>query len=129
MSESILSRHKKTERNGAMVKKSILLFCLSTFFASQVFAQWSKEERDRIGRLGREDHQLMMKRLGITKLRPGPSGNPEAPNAANTDESKATPYTSLPDPLVFRNGTAVKTDDQWEKRKLEIFEDFDREIY
>jgi len=49
--------------------------------------------------------------------------------AANTDESKATPYTSLPDPLVFKNGRAVKTSEQWEKRKLEIFEDFDREIY
>lgn len=112
-----------------MIKKSILLFFLSTFLAVQVFAQWSKEERERIGRLNREDHQLTMKRLGITKLRPGPSGNPKAPNAANTDESKATPYTSLPDPLVFNNGIAVKTVDQWEKRKLEIFEDFDREIY
>ncbi len=112
-----------------MIKKSILLFALSTFFAVQIFAQWSKEERERIGRLSREDHQLMMKRLSITNLRPGPSGNPKAPNAANTDESKATPYTSLPDPLVFKSGTVVNTADQWEKRKLEIFEDFDREIY
>jgi len=96
-----------------MIKKSILLFCLIAFFTNQVFAQWSKEERQRIGRLSREDHQLMMKLLGIEKLRPGPSGNPKAPNAANTDESKATPYTSLPDPLVFKNGTAVKTVEQW----------------
>ena len=107
-----------------MIKKAVLLVFLSTFFAGQVLAQWSKEERERIGRLSREDHQLMMKRLGITRLRPGPSGNPKAPNAANTDESKATPYTSLPDPLVFGNGTAVKTADQWEKRRLEIFEAF-----
>ncbi len=112
-----------------MIKKSILIFLLSTFLTVQVFAQWSKEERERIGRLSREDHQLMMKQLGITELRPGPSGNPKAPNAANSDESKATPYTSLPDPLVFKNGTAVKTAGQWEKRKLEIFEDFDLEIY
>ncbi|MBN2593903.1 MAG: hypothetical protein JXA81_10380 [Sedimentisphaerales bacterium] len=112
-----------------MIKKSILIFSLSAFFAVQVFAQWSREEQERIGRLSREDHQLMMKQLGIKELRPGPSGNPKAPNAANTDESKATPYKSLPDPLVFKNGTAVKTAEQWEKRKLEIFEDFDREIY
>ena len=112
-----------------MLKKSILLFSFSTFFAVQVFAQLNKEERDRIDRLSREDHQLMMKQLGIRSLRPGPSGNPKAPDAANTDESKATPYTSLPDPLVFKDGTAVKTAEQWEKRKLEIFEDFDREIY
>lgn len=35
-----------------------------------------------------------MQQLGITKLRPGPSGNPDSPNAANTDESKANPYQS-----------------------------------
>jgi hypothetical protein len=112
-----------------MIKKSIVLFFLGTFFAVQVFAQWSKEERERIGRLSWEDHQLMMKRLGIKELRPGPSGDPKAPNAANTDESKATVYKSLPDPLVFENGKPVKTPEQWQKRKLEIIEDFDREIY
>jgi len=111
------------------MKKTILLFFLSTLFAVQIFAQGSREGRASIGRLSRQDHQLMMKQLGITRLRPGPSGDPRAPNAANTDESKATPYTSLPDPLVFKDGTAVKTAEQWEKRKLEIFEDFDREIY
>lgn len=112
-----------------MIKKSILFLCLSGFCAVQVVAQWSQEERDRISKLNQEDHQLMMQQLGITELRPGPSGNPNALNAANTDESKATTYTSLPDPLVFNDGTSVKTKDQWEKRKLEIFEDFDREIY
>ncbi len=112
-----------------MIKKSILLFSLSTFFAVQVFAQPTKEEKDRIDKLTRQDHQLMTRQLGITKLRPGPSGNPKAQDAANTDESKATPYTSLPDPLVFKDGTPVKTPQQWEKRKLEIFDDFNREIY
>jgi hypothetical protein len=71
----------------------------------------------------------MMKLLGISELRPGPSGNPKDPNAANTDETKASPYKSLPDPLVFRNGTKVTTSKKWEKRRLEIIEDFDREIY
>jgi hypothetical protein len=107
-----------------MIKKSILLFFLSTFIAVQVSAQSPNADR-----LPRDDHRLMMKELGITKLRPGPSGNPKAKNAANTDESKATTYTSLPDPLVFKDGNAVKTAEQWEKRKLEIVEDFDREIY
>jgi hypothetical protein len=113
-----------------MIKKSILLFPLFTIFAVQLFAaQPSKEERERINKLTQEDHRLMMKQLGITNLRPGPSGDPKAPNAANTDESKATPYTSLPDPLIFKDGNAVKTLQQWQKRRLEIFEDFDREIY
>jgi hypothetical protein len=39
-----------------------------------------------------QDHLRMMRLLGITSLRPGPSGDPNAPNAANTDESKANPY-------------------------------------
>jgi hypothetical protein len=111
-----------------MIKKIILLSFI-IFISVQVFAQWSQEERERINKLSQEDHQLMMKKLGIKGLRPGPSGNPEESNAANTDESKATPYNSLPDPLLFNDGTIVKTIDQWEKRKLEIFEDFNREIY
>ena len=111
-----------------MIKK-IILISFSILFSVQVSAQWSQEERDRINKLSQEDHQLMMKKMGIKELRPGPSGNPKAPNAANTDESKATPYKSLPDPLLFNDGTTVKTTDQWEKRRLEIFEDFNREMY
>ena len=49
----------------------------------------------------------MLTQLHIDSLRPGPSGNPKAPNAANTDESKATQYTSLPDPLIFNSGEKV----------------------
>ncbi len=112
-----------------MIRKTIILLCSVIFLTLQVFAQWSQEERERLNMLSREDHQLMMKQLGITELRSGPSGNPQAPNAANTDESKATPYTSLPDPLLFEDGTMVKTIEQWKRRRLEIFEDFDREIY
>jgi lysophospholipase L1-like esterase len=77
-----------------------------------------------------QDHRHMMELLGITSLRPGPSGNPDAPNAANTDESKASPYTSLPDPLVLNNGERVTTAHQWwQARRPEIVEDFDREVY
>lgn len=76
-----------------------------------------------------EDHQRMMALLGITELRPGPSGNPQAPNAANTDESKVRPYT-LPDPLVTADGRPVTTADQWwHVRRPEIVEAFDREVY
>ena len=35
-----------------------------------------------------QDHQLMMDKLGIKALRPGANGrDPDAPNAANYDES------------------------------------------
>jgi len=111
------------------MKKSVFLFSLIILLSVNAFAQWSREERERINEANQTDHQLMMKLLNIKELRPGPSGNPDAPNAANTDESKATPYTSLPDPLIFEDGTPVITVDQWNKRRLEILESFDREIY
>ena len=75
-----------------------------------------------------QDHQRLMDLLHITSLRPGPSGDPKSPAAANVDESKVPPYT-LPDPLVIKNGKKVTTTEEWwKKRRPEIVEDFDREI-
>ena len=51
-----------------------------------------------------QDHQLMMDRLGIQALRPGPSGNETVLNHANYDEAKANPYPDWPDPMVLDNG-------------------------
>jgi len=73
-----------------------------------------------------------MELLGIkTPLRRGADGrNPQADNAANYDETKANPIPTLPDPLTLKNGKRVKTaKDWWTKRRPEIVEDFDREIY
>ena len=73
----------------------------------------------------------MMERLGITSLRSGAEGmNRQAANYQNTDESKANPWPDLPDPLVLKDGTKVTTPQAWwEKRRPEIVEDFDREVY
>ena len=76
-----------------------------------------------------QDHQRTMGLLGITSLRRGPSGDPNSPDASNADESKATPYTSLPDPLTFKDGRPVKSIRDWTRRRVEIVEDFDREVY
>lgn len=77
-----------------------------------------------------QDYQSMLQQLNITSTRPGPSGNPQAPNAANNDEAKASPYTTLPDPLVLKNGKRVTSAKEWwTKRRQEIIEDFDREVY
>ncbi len=76
-----------------------------------------------------KDHQRMMDLLGIKVLRPGVSGEANAPNAANYDESKADVYTNLPDPLVLKSGEKVASEQMWwSKRRGEIQEDFDREI-
>jgi hypothetical protein len=76
-----------------------------------------------------EDHQDMMKQLGIKTLRPGPSGNESAPNHANYDEATANPYPNLPEVLTLKNGQKVtRAKDWWEKRRPEIVEDFEREV-
>ncbi len=77
-----------------------------------------------------QDHQRTLNLLHITSLRRGPDGDPKSPHAANFDESKATTYTNLPDPLVLKNGKKAKSAKTWWKqRRPEIVEDFDREIY
>ena len=77
-----------------------------------------------------QDHQRLMDLLHIAALRRGADGDPKSPNAANYDEAKAKPEPKLPDPLRLNNGKEVKTAKEWwEKRRPEIVEDFDREIY
>src|SRR5277367_3297815 len=78
-----------------------------------------------------EDHKRTMDLLHITELRRGKAGRDKTdPNFANYDESKANPYPDLPDPLTLKNGKKVtKAADWWSKRRPEIVEDFDREVY
>jgi lysophospholipase L1-like esterase len=77
-----------------------------------------------------EDHQHMMERLGITALRPGPSGNEQAANHANYDEAVANPFPILPDALTLRNGSKVtQASAWWTGQRPEIVEDFEREVY
>ena len=76
-----------------------------------------------------QDHQNMKEQLGITKLRPGPSGQPNATNSANYDQSKANPFPDLPDVLTLKNGQKVTSADiWWKQRRPEIVEDFEREV-
>lgn len=77
-----------------------------------------------------DDHDNMMKQLGIRALRPGPSGDEKAPNHANYDTALANPYPDLPDVLTLKNGRKVTTAAMWwDQRRPEIVEDFEREVY
>ena len=77
-----------------------------------------------------QDHQNMMDQLGIKGLRPGPSGNESDANHANYDETKANPYPNLPEVLTLKNGSPVTSPDMWwSKRRPEIAEDMQREMY
>src|SRR6185437_12112438 len=77
-----------------------------------------------------QNQDNMMQQLGIKELRPGPSGNPSAPNHANYDTTKADPCPQLPAILTTKNGKKVTTPDIWWKvRRPEIVEDYEREVY
>ncbi len=114
------------------MKKNTGLFLVSLFFSLSSLAQFglSQAARDSINRLTQQDYKNMLAQLKIDSTRRGPSGTPSATNAANIDESKATQYSSLPDPLILNDRKKVTTaNDWWKKRRPEIVEDFDREIY
>ncbi|MCB0742464.1 MAG: acetylxylan esterase, partial [Ignavibacteriae bacterium] len=113
--------------------KNIYYFLIIYLLPLQFFAQSnsiSDTLKQPINLTAQEDHARLLKLLNIDSLRPGPSGNPNAPNAANSDEAKANPYPNLPDPLKLNNGHIVITPEMWWKqRRPEIKEYFDREIY
>ena len=84
--------------------------------------------RAKIQEESKADHADMMKQLGITELRPGRNSRADQPNAANYDEAKANPYPKLPELMVLKNGTKVTTKAQWDTRRKEIMEEFEREV-
>ena len=77
------------------------------------------------------DQRRLLDLLKISELRRGADGrNPQAPNAANYDESKANPYPQLPNPLLSdKKKKIIKPVQWWKLRRPEILEHFDREIY
>ncbi len=75
---------------------------------------------------GYDDYQNMLDQLGIKKMRPGRDGR----SKDTSDEATAHPYKeSMPDLMTFKDGTKVTTAAQWPKRRAEIVEDFEREVY
>lgn len=107
---------------------SVSFSCLAAFMAMTP-TLLGAETPEPLNWTAQQDHKNMMEQLGITRLRPGPSGNVNATNAANYDTTKANPFPDLPDPLMTKNGTKVTTAEQWWKvRRPEIVEDFEREV-
>src|SRR6516162_3980240 len=75
---------------------------------------------------GYDDYQNMLDQLGIKKVRRGR----DARVKDTSDEATANPYKgSMPDLMTFKDSTRVKTADQWRKRRAEIIEEFEREVY
>jgi hypothetical protein len=73
-----------------------------------------------------DDHQNMMEQLGLKALRRGPNPNDQS----TFSEATANPYKdTLPDVLRMKDGTRVTRAAQWPRRRAEIMEDFEREVY
>lgn len=114
--------------------KKISSFFLAMSFVCLVNAQNSTIDSSKYPKLttftAQQDHENMMQQLGITKLRPGPSGDANAPNHANYDEALANPCPQLPDILTTNAGKKVTTADMWWKvRRPEIVEGLEEEMY
>lgn len=114
--------------------KKIFLLLLTAGFITSVLAQklntGSENYPQPVTFTTQQDHEDMMKQLGIKSLRPGKSGNENDPNHANYDESFANPCPQLPDLLTLKNGKKVASPEMWwNQRRPEIIEDFEREVY
>lgn len=73
-----------------------------------------------------DDHQNMMDQLGVKALRRGPNPNDQS----TFDEAKSNLYKdSMPDVLRMKDGKKVNRASQWPKRRAEIAEEFEREVY
>ena len=73
-----------------------------------------------------DDHAEMMKQLGLKAIRPGPNPNDQT----TFDEAISNPFKdSMPGLLTFNDGAKVADAQQWPKRRREIVELFEREVY
>ena len=122
--------HRKAKVQRACTLPAAVAIVL--FFAASAFAQTPEPAStlpQPVHLTAEQDHQRLMDLLHITSLRRGPSGNPNAPDAANFDESKVPPY-HLPDALRLNNGKEITSAKEWwTERRPELVEEFDQEIY
>ncbi|KAA9041764.1 acetylxylan esterase [Ginsengibacter hankyongi] len=114
--------------------KKFIFFLLAASINHVALAQDSKIDSSKYPPFkiftAQQDQENMMQQLGIKVLRPGPSGNPSAPDHANYDTTKADPCPQIPDILTAKNGKKITTADMWWKvRRPEIIEDYEREVY
>ena len=114
--------------------KQIILFVLILLSATSSYSQNVQIDSTKypkpITLSAQQDHDNMMKQLGIKSLRPGPNGNENAPNHANYDELIANPCPHLPDALTLNNGKKVASADiWWKQRRPELIEDIENQMY
>lgn len=110
--------------------RSVRPFAIALFLSAGFWLEAQSAAPPPIHLSAAQDHQRVLEQLHITALRHPVVNNPSSPYAANYDESKANPYPNLPDPLILNNGRKVTTAKAWwTKRRPQIVEYFDRDIY
>ena len=103
---------------------AVLLFALAASLSVQADGQNGAQRLP--GQLTAEqDHKRIMDLLKISGFPPGAVAT--SPDTYN--EALANPYPNLPDPLTFKSGQKVTTAAMWRKRRGEILDDFEREVY
>jgi hypothetical protein len=108
------------------VKKALLALLLA---AGAALAQAPTPERNAATQ---RDYAATLQRLGLrpADLRPGVDGfNRSAPNAVNRDEAAVGNVAPLPPLLVDAAGRPVANAGAWHRRRRELLELFDREVY
>jgi hypothetical protein len=104
---------------------AVVLLALVLLAPTPSFGQGTSRQPDFIP-AGYDDYQNMLDQLGIKKVRKGR----DARVKDTSDEATANPYKdSMPDLMTFKDGKKVTTADHWPRRRAEIVEEFEREVY
>jgi hypothetical protein len=105
------------------------LVVLMVASASATFAQdtgQAKRSQPEFVPAGYDDYQNMLGQLGIKKIRRGRDAR--VPDTSS--EATANPYReTMPDLMTFKDGTKVSSVEQWPKRRAEILQEFETEVY
>jgi hypothetical protein len=116
-------------RSSAPVLRAVSVLIVVLFACTSTSGQdgkASKGKRPDFIPADYDDYQNMLDQLGIKKMRPGRAGV----GKDTSSEATAHPYKdTLPDLLTCKDGTKVTSAEQWPKRRAELVEDFEREIY
>jgi lysophospholipase L1-like esterase len=115
---------RRAARPVATALVGLLLFAPASSYAQQKAA--AKGNQPDFVPAGYDDYQNMLDQLGIKKIRRGR----DARVADTSNEATANPYkATMPDLMTFKDGTRVTSADQWTRRRAELLEVFEREVY
>lgn len=127
---------RKSQREGKAVmrpgKRILLLLLVGASVCSSAPAQPvpSAAERATLAAASGAERDRELGLLGITQMqKPATAYDIGKAGNANYEEERANPYPHLPELMVLKDGTKVKTAAQWQKRRAEIAALFDDQVY